>query len=109
MLSKQICLFRAFVLIFLCNVAEPVKIMETLITTRISSLRESNVSHMFVSLSVQLYSRGAHVNFAHDAVGHSIAVYKSIWDRSPGTACGRTSWEGLLEGPGKEGQGTTPL
>ena len=36
-------------------------------------------SHMFVSLSVQLYlGRGSHVNFAHDALGHSIVVYKSI-------------------------------
>ena len=42
-------------------------------------------SHMFVCQSVQLWGVGTHVNFAHDALGHSIVVYKSImgwvtWD-----------------------------
>ena len=36
-------------------------------------------SHMFVCQSVQLWGGGAsHVNLAHDALGHSIVVYKSI-------------------------------
>ena len=34
-------------------------------------------SLMFVCQSVQLLG-GSHVNFAHDALGHSIVVYKSI-------------------------------
>ena len=52
------------------------------VTAHIHSLWEDNVfTHvcLSVSQSVQLYLRGgSHVNFAHDAVGHSIALYKSI-------------------------------
>ena len=35
-------------------------------------------SHMFICQSVKLWGGGSHVNFAHDALGHSIVVYKSI-------------------------------
>ena len=47
-----------------------------LLPRRIRSVREGNVFTCFVCQSVKL--GGSHVNFAHDALGCSIAVYKSI-------------------------------
>ena len=50
------------------------------VTTRIHSVWEGNV-FTSVCLSVSLLNSrvgGSDVNFAHDALGHSIAAYKSI-------------------------------
>ena len=44
-------------------------------------VREGMFSDMFVCQSVSLSNSGGggpHVNFVHDALGHSIAVYNSI-------------------------------
>ena len=57
-------------------------------TARTRSVREGNVFSrvcLLVCLSNSGGGGGSHVNFAHDALGHSIAVYKSImglvtWD-----------------------------
>ena len=56
----------------------PNDVYSSIFTACIRSVWKVMFSVLFVRQSVQLRDGGSHVNFAHDALGHSIVVYKSI-------------------------------
>ena len=55
------------------------ELADIFVITAHNVVREGNVfTHVCQSVCPTLWGGGSHVNFAHDALGHSIVVYKSI-------------------------------